>query len=330
MPNFHDHINKRIIREKWCKPLLHHIKTSLGYRLIYLGLPGSEALDILTWVEYLDSIIAFQCRRYGEPSKPSQPKDEIYKLYKILNDLEKSHVIRKFSLFDGYIEEVVLSGRDNSGNDFSQKDVVTIYNLDFCNPLTVPMEIIDKNGEVSKYYKLEVIRRLLEIQRDLSTEKPKKFIMFLTVHSKFWESEAKKLIGTVDSSYRLYMQNVKKLKLNWEENNIRLLKLYVYYTLKKHFIDCNFIPDFLPPIYYQGYGESWLINFTIIGTYHENVSKYLFKEDAEKFLKSKFLLANKKDIVCLDSANIDEFPTETDSVKLFCDINSYEKFWKRR
>lgn len=335
MRDFKDHPTKHIIREKWCKPLLYQIYKKLGYKLVYLGLPSIQALDILSWLEYLDKVIAFQCRKYPEPSHPNQPKDNIYKLNSILSELEKRGAIRTYSLFDGYIEEVVLRGLDNSGSIFSQNDVVTVYNLDFCNSITVPAPIVDGFGNiVTKNYKLDAICKLLEYQRDVSSNGySKKFIMFLTVHSLFWKSEVEKLIGRIDSdTFRSYIWDLTELyskeKISEQDKNIRLLKLYIFHVLKNHFCDREFIPEFLPPIYYQGYGKEWLTTFTIVGTFHKTpAASAPFFQDTNNFLKNKFLFANKKDIRCLNTTNIQETPIDPHSVKLFCETNSYKNFW---
>jgi hypothetical protein len=91
---------------------------------------------------------------------------------------------------------VVLRGRDINGSYFGQNDVVTIYNLDFCNSITVPLEVKDDEGNIQKCYKSDAIKRLLEIQRNISSQtRCKKFIMFLTVHSLFWKEGAKKFVS---------------------------------------------------------------------------------------------------------------------------------------
>jgi len=325
------HSTKKIIRENWCKILLKDINEAFGFKLVYLGLPGIEALDILSWIDYLDKIIAFQCRNYPEASNQSQPRTEVEKLDEKLRELERKGKIKSYSLYDGWIEEVVLRGRDTDGNSFSQGDVVTVYNLDFCNPLTVPLKIPDDQGNVTKYYKLDAICKLLEIQRDLEQIKgSKKFIMFLTVHSMFWKDEAEKLLKNMESeSLKKYMKKIMDSRLEDSEKNIRLLKLYVFYTLKNHFCNRNFIPEFLPPIYYKGGGGHWLIHFTILGTYHTDPSASApFFQNSNKFMISKFLLANEKNIILMKSHSIRELNLSSDPLKLFRNSKAFEIWGK--
>lgn len=334
MGNFVDHPTKTIIRERWCKPLLNHVYEKSGCKFVYMGLPAQNALDILCWIKYLRKVIVFQCRKYGLPSHPGQSKEEIEKLNTLLSDLEKKGLIDTYSLFDGYIEEVILKGEDNSRNKFSQNDIVTVYNLDFCNALTSPLEIWDwEHHTFKKRYKVEAIRNLLEIQRNIPLpDEQKKFIMFLTVHSQFWETEASKLLKIDDSASLLsYKDELMKLKLDDKEKNLRLLRLFVFQCLKHHFCDCNFSPDFLPPIYYKGIGkENWLVCFTIIGTYFSGASPAGIatpSQDLSAILKNKFLFANEQDITCLENKEITENSIESDPIKLFRGVYSY-KFFK--
>ena len=172
MGDFKDHPIKKVIREQWCKPLIKHISEKLGYKLTYLGLPGIEAIDVLTWIEYLNKVIAFDIGDYSETYDSSKAKQNILVLNNKLSDLERKGLLENYSLYHGYIEEIVLKGMDRNRVSFNQSDIVTIYNLDFCNSLTVPLKLTDPyTGEVSEYYKTEVLRRLVELQRELSKKK---------------------------------------------------------------------------------------------------------------------------------------------------------------
>mgnify|MGYP001618292832 CR=1 FL=1 len=334
MPEFHDHPTKRIIREQWCKPLLAHISEKLGKKLIYLGLPGIKILDILAWKEYLDKVIAFDCGDYSNPPDPKKSKESLDELDENLRKLERSGILKNYSLYCGYIEKVVLKGLDENGNRFNLEnieDFVTVYHLDFCNSLTVPFVVVDEKGNTSKHYKAEVIAKLLEHERDFSSEnESKKFVMFLTVHSQFWENEVEKSLDQENSEkYEKYLGDISKLKV--EDKKIRLLKLYTFYVLKNHFCTRQFIPDFLTPIYYEGTGGNWLVCFTIIGTYNKMPSGSAhFYQDIEKLLNSKFLLADKNSIIPLKNTDLEEIDTEADPVKLFCNSETYNRHWSKR
>jgi hypothetical protein len=331
MTEFHDHPTKRTIREQWCKPLLEHINKELGYKLIYLGLPGIKILDILAWQEYLDKVIAFDCGDYNDPPDPVISKSNLDELDENLRTLERKEILTNYSLYRGYIEKVVLRGLDENGNRFNQTDFVTVYHLDFCNSLTSPFKIFDDKGNISEHYKTEVITKLLEYERDASGKNEnKKFVMFLTVHSHFFEKEAERLFDQEDSKiYKKY--RVKVSKLGEQDKKIRLLKLYTFHVLKNHFCSRQFIPDFLSPIYYEGTGNHWLICFTVIGTYEKTASgSAIFNQDIAKLLYSKFLIADKDSIKPLENDNFEETNTEADPVKLFGNSETYNRHWSKR
>jgi len=333
MGEFKDTIQKEVIRTQWCKSLIKFVHEKLGYKLIYLGLPGPQALDLLEWIDYIDQVIAFQCREYPKPSSVNQSLDKVLELEKKLRDFERQGKLTTFSLYDGYIEEVVLRGRDINGNHLSQNDVVTIYNLDFCNGITAPLKVKDDEGNIQEYYKSDAIRRLLEIQRDISSQtRCKKFIMFLTVHSLFWKEEAKKFVSQTESEpLKKYFLKINSLRggPRW----IRLLKAYIFDTVKRYFCNYDFTPEFLPVIYYKGAGlviENWLLLFTIIGAENKGISEAPCFQRTDDFLSQKFLTVRGKSLISLNQRGIDEINCYQDSIKAFCNSKCYEQLWNRR
>jgi len=124
MPSFRNHPNKDILREKWCKPIIQTIYNTLNYKFLYLGLPGINALDISTWIDYIEEVIAFE---YSD----EENEDEFNKLNEYLNKLERERKINAYRLYCGWMEEIIISGQDDNNIPFIQNDVVTIYNLDF-------------------------------------------------------------------------------------------------------------------------------------------------------------------------------------------------------
>jgi len=205
--------HKVLIREKWNQPLLKYLSNINNDRLIYMGLPSSKAEDIKTWIKYIKVVIAFQCRVYGEISDQSQSREEIKKLEKYSMSLERENLIDDYIVYDGYIEEVVLRGNDNSPHriDFEQDSIVTLYNLDFCNKITSPKEYLDKKGDLQIAYKFNAINKLLRIQDSLSNILDK-FIFFLTVHCSYDGEELNDFINSPpDNTIKEY---IKKLLLS--------------------------------------------------------------------------------------------------------------------
>lgn len=327
MSVFKDHPVKVVIREKWCKPLIKHLYENLGYKLSYLGLPGLEAIDILTWIDYLNNIIAFDIGDYSKEYNDEVAKKNISKLYGLLSELETRGLIDNFSLYHGYIEEVVLKGIDRNRSKFSQYENITIYNLDFCNLLTVPLNLTDPlTGESYKYYKTEVIRKLLEIQRELSMKgKSTKFIFYLTIHSMFWENEAERVFDG-NELYPKYYQSLDKCDPH--HRNIRLLRFYIFDIIKTHFSSNQFIPEFLPTLYYQGTGENMLLCFTVVGTFFKSPSCIApFYQNIEFLINEKFLQPNEKDIYYFIQDSVNETNCILDPVDAIKELRSYKEKW---
>lgn len=260
------------IRQEWNLPLLKLISEKTGQKLVYLGLPSPDADDIHDWIEYIDKVIAFQCRAYPEPSNSEQGKEAIEELENKLNHLETQGKISNYSIYDGYIEEVLLRGRDISNNTYNQEDVITLYNLDYCNSLSAPISYIDLNGEVKEGYKFDTIQKLMEFQHRINVDS-KKFILFLTINCDYFEPEMGELIG--DGCDRI----LKPIHDQYEniddivEKKARLLRSYTIQNLKTFFTSNGFIPEFLPTINYngkplpKGKGRRFiLLHFTVLGT----------------------------------------------------------------
>lgn len=327
MGDFKDHPSKKIIREQWCKPLIKFIHDTLHYKFIYLGLPGPQAIDLLTWIEYIDQVIAFQCRDYPKPSSISQPKTKVHELEAKLRELERKGKISTFALYDGFMEEVILRGKDTTGNRFNQNDVVTVYNLDFCNAITTPLSVTDDKGNTRKYYKSEVIRKLLEIQRDISsTIRCKKFIMFLTIHSNFMDNEQARFIKqNKDKDIKNFINSLQRV--TGLPKTLKLLKAYMYQIINNFFCHCDFTPEILPAIYYCHDGH-WLVHFTIIGTLNQQVSALSpCLQNPNDFFSQKFLTI-KNNILKPSSINgMVESDCPDNLVNAFQDSPSYKELW---
>ena len=88
--------NKECIRRYYNKPIIRRLKQVYNCDIIYYGLPSPDAEDIAEWIEYISSVVAFQCRDYGNVSDPDQPTDEVDKLIEKLNSWEASGQIVNF------------------------------------------------------------------------------------------------------------------------------------------------------------------------------------------------------------------------------------------
>jgi len=287
MKSFKPHGTKQIIREQWCRKIIE----STGANLTYLGLPAKEALDVFNWLPHLDKVIAFQCSDH-RPDKVITWEDAAYLESKLLT-IERKSDISSYSLYKGYIETVVLRGRDEGGKPFDATKPVQIFNLDFCNQLTSPLKTFDENSNPVKYYKLETVAKLLEYQRDLPIADIKKnFTMFITVHANINELELMVHRDEISGGeYADYYNSITNLQ--GIERNIRLVKLSMFHFLKTCFCSRFFVPHFLPPVFYQGTGSHKLLTFTVKGVYEKtSIGSAAFKQDMRALLNSKFVFAD--------------------------------------
>jgi len=319
---------KMIIRSEWDKQLIKFIKDKLRAKTIYLGLPSPEAEDIIEWIDYIDEVIAFQCRDYPHPSSPDQSREVINQLEKKLSELERKGYLSNFSVYDGYIEEVILKGKDNSNIEFCQNEIITIYNLDFCNNITSPLKIIDTQGEVKEVYKFDAVEKLLRFQKDIN-KKSKKFLFFLTIHCGYKGKELKDFISEHgNAQISDYHRELEKLSKPIHKNS-RFLKSYIIDALKNYFIVHGFIPDFFPTILYKGIGGQHLLHFTVIGTSQiGRTGPANCFQNMLDLIKQKFLTINSGRIELLTVNNIDEIDISNNPIEIFNSSKSYNKFWK--
>lgn len=319
--------NKDIIRKYWNKPLIKFLKEFLGKKLFYLGLPSPKAEDIKEWVEYIDEIIAFQCRDYPNPSSPEQTREQVLGLEKELLKYEREGLIKNSLVFDGYIEEVIAQGKDNLNNKFEQDKFITLYNLDFCNSITSPQEVLNKEtGKVEKIYKLHTIKKLLETQSTLN-KITKTFILLLTIHINFHDSEISRFIKMTDSSSFLkYKSKLKKLK--GKELKARLLKSYIFDSIKSYFCHYNFIPEFLPVVLYKGNSQD-LLHFTIIGHKEDTMGKGNSLQDPEKFLNQRFITVNNDKLKEYKIDKLKETSIKLESIDALKKSKLFKKYLKK-
>jgi len=257
---------KKMIRKEWAKPILSYLHNVLGKKLIYLGLPDVEAFDVSEWVDLLDKVYAFQCREYPKPSHSDQSREKILALENTLRAFERKQLLSTYDVYDGYIEEVILRGYDNTPDtkEFFLEDVVTVYNLDFCGQVTSPIEYVDRKGNKQQAYKFDAIKRLMNFQSQLSFPN-KKFVLFITLHCSYDGKEFELFqANPPNQDIKNYMQPT--FSLSKGDKAPYWIKAFVHYNLTQFFTINNFIPEFLPVIYYRGDNNHPLLFFTVIGT----------------------------------------------------------------
>lgn len=320
--------SKNLIRSKWNKEIIKFISTNLDTKLVYLGLPSPLAEDILEWIDYINEVIAFQCREYPKPSNPSQSREDIIKLEEKLEELERQQKIETFVVYDGYIEEVLTNRKDNMDIEFMQNNVIHIYNLDFCNEIKYPREVLNKNGDIIEIHKFDAVKNLLESQANLEND-IKKFILFLTINAKFkWDNLSEYIRNHSDEYTKKYLQSLNNNRdIDKKEKNIRFLRTYVLESLNEHFINSNFEIDILPTIRYEGVNNHKMLHFTIFGTKINDNQTYT--NDIKEFLSSKFISIEESEFINAYTITLDnEKDNLTCPVDCFKQTNTYNKLWK--
>jgi hypothetical protein len=321
--------HKVFIRERWNKPLIKFLSKKTGDKLVYMGLPSSSAEDLRQWIEFIKVVIAFQCRVYGKQSNQSQNRVEIEKLTELLRQLERERKIENYIVYDGYIEEIVVRGYDNSPRQiaFEQGQLVTLYNLDFCNDIASPLEFTDHNGDVKKAFKFNAIQKLLQIQESLSRVSDK-FIFLLTVHCSYNGGELQNFVNNppddlVDSYFQKYRN------LNGHEKNARIVRLFVCYQIQKYFPAYNFSHKILPVIKYNGINNTPLLHFVVIGTKAQfsanGVPTY---QSINEVLDQKFISIDSDAFVNLESTVGETNITELDPINFFTRSKTYQNLWQ--
>lgn len=324
--------SKQLIRAHWAKPMVGFIKDTLNKKLFYLGLPDSEALDIVEWLEYIDTVYAFQCREYPNPSNPDQSREKVLLLENTLRMLERKRQITTFDVFDGYIEEVVLRGFDNSPTikEFAQQEVITLYNLDFCGQVTSPIEYKDRNGNPQKAYKFDAIKRLLDFQKQIIFPN-KKFIMFLTLHCSYDGKELDDFIRNPQNrDIQDYMSQISSLSKG--KKAPYLVKAFVLFFLQQFFSTNEFVVEVLPTIHYIGDNNNPILFFTILGTSSQNKSAggTVHYQKLNEILNCPFIqIDNDKFIKSTSFAlkNDTNLGSNLNSLHLFKQSKTYKKSW---
>ncbi|HSZ84607.1 MAG TPA: hypothetical protein VK787_01180 [Puia sp.] len=330
---YSEHKRKPVIRTQWCLPLIKELSNKLQRKLNYIGLPGIDALDIKSWIESLDNVIAFQCSEYkaGRVKKTI----DVRILDDYFNDMERKSKLKSGIVYEGFVEDIVMGRPSDRGEIFDQVDFMNLYNLDFCNSLTTPRNIHDERGKLISYHKLEVINELLNYQ-NIAFEKNKscaKFIMFLTINANSFNADTSLI---KEKEYSDYFKKIKKIN-HKEVVAVRNLKAYCHYNLSKIFKENGFLADFFPPIFY--FGSSYpnqhrggraefhrMMTFTILGTKIKNQDE-LISQNVAEFLSEAFLFANDQKLKCFKDKFIDENEFSSVPDVLLKRTSTYKKYW---
>lgn len=327
-----EHPRKGVIRSKWCLPQIGELSRLLGRKLIYIGLPGIDSLDIKAWLPYLERIVAFQCSEYKEGKTIN--KIDVKELDRYFDQLEREDKILSGKVYQGFMEDIVIGGVDERGETFSQDQYMKLYNLDFCNNLTTPREVRTTKGKKLYVNKLQVIEELLRHQSKApEINVNKRFIMYLTVNANIFNGD----LGQVqDPIYKKYIAAIKKIT-NPQIAAVRQLKVYCHSELSQIFARTGFNVEFLPTIFY--FGSSYpnkekggkedkhrMLTFTILGTRLIDPETPV-KQDVSKFLNERFVYASDKAIHTYIEKTFSENDFTPDPVTVLQETYTYQTLW---
>lgn len=242
---------KRAVRELWNTPLLKDLNQSHGFRYRYMGLPGVDLIDVNLWRDMIDEVIAFEI-----PARPTETDPEGRRnIVALRRNLRLLNVPGR--AYFGPMEEVVVLRKDYDGQQYDQKKVITLYNLDFCDEIASRIHTREYGGQV---WRFEAIRQIFRDQHDAFREHggPKYFIALLTVRD---QMDAEKLRGFL--SENLYDDTHAYLEACGGINSLPsqgsvigthswALKAFIYNSLRQYLSNPNISVTFFPLLKYQG------------------------------------------------------------------------------
>lgn len=315
---------KDLIRSVWAKDLLHFLAIEFNSKFVYLGLPGEEAKDIEEWINVLDKVFAFQ-------NEDDRYPDAYTKLLDKLDNLEQQGLLTTYNIFNGFIETVVTQGYDYNNSLFELNDVITLYNLDFCNQIDFPIKVqLAEPPYVKEIFKFDAIEKLLQIQRSLENQS-KRFVLFLTIHCSYKDKSTIELLNT--ELYREYLvPRNKVLKGFGHLKNAYALRKIVLRGLTEKFRKFGFVSQILPTIFYEGDKGTPLLFFSIVGKdeIEDEPNPELYEAQITSHLRKKFVCVEENKFVNLNIEQINEEDnTPLNPVDYFKASDFYTNSWKK-
>ena len=254
---FHDHPRKQIIRGEWDTPLLRSLHVAWGKKFFYFGLPGPQVFDICAWRDMIDRVVAFEL----ESDDPDDPRVNLVELGRQLALLGLRN-----DIYCGPLEEVVLRGSDHDGKVFNLDELVTLYNLDFCGPITE--QITTTNGR--QCLRFEALREIAAIQRRLyRLTNAERFILLITARQEFHRRTLLDALADPDlpKATRIFTGRAGGARPIGRglATNLELLKAFVFSCVRQSMHGQNIGSVFLPPVAYTGSSaKSPMIHFAVV------------------------------------------------------------------
>lgn len=250
MRNPFDNFGKKTVREAWNTPLLRFLNSEYGFRYRYVGLPGVKIIDLLLWQELIDEVVAFEARATYQRDD-AQGRRNISALRRNLH----SYGFNARTYF-GSMEEVVIMRRDQDGKPYSQSNLVTLYNLDFCNEIASPVETQEEGKQVWRFH---AIRQILHDQWE--SYNPGKhsgyFVILLTVRDQIDANKLRAHFSEPFADSKDYWDSCQQVRPLPETNFILgehswSLKTFIHDQMRKWFVSPHISALFFPLVKYSG------------------------------------------------------------------------------
>ena len=245
---FTDNPDKSTVRALWNTPLLRHLNSQYGIRYRYLGLPGTDLIDVNLWKDMIDEVIAFE---------PPDADDGGKRAYNALTyNMRKAGI--PGHVYCGSFEEVVLLRTDFEGQGYTQEKVVTLYNLDFCNEICSQVQTQEHGKRV---WRFDAIRQVLRDQSECfrSVGGPRHFILMITVRNQIGARKIRDYLSPsrLQGDARAFYRKCSAINSLPESGAVigthsRALKALLHNMLCSYFGNPNLSALFFPQVLYQG------------------------------------------------------------------------------
>ena len=290
--SFQDNPNKKILREDWNTPFLRYIHDEYNIKYRYMGFPGTDLIDITLWKDMIKEVIAFELLAPGY--------DNRIWVKRLRANLRKLGI--RGVAYLGSFEEVVILGKDYENQPYEQNEVITLYNLDFCDEIGSSIQTL-RGSRVLRY---EAIRVILRDQKQCfqRTGEPSYFVILLTIRNQIDASKIKKSLSssnllTETSSYCSSCEHINPIPESGSlvGTHAWTLKAFLHDTLIGYFKNPNISTIFFPIVKYYGRSRSspmfhWMM-----------FCKFGFEESANpNFYPERYL--ETVNSLCVDSSGI--------------------------
>lgn len=251
--DFHASSAKRLIRQKWDRPILESALEARNHKLSYFGLPGPNIEDLLDWRDLLGVISGVERLRPHEP----EHSEDLERHRRLLVNVSV-HDIPNFELLRGEIEDIIGDTLDIDGHTPARNDGKPPHRMRFIYDL-VNLDYLGGIGykERGESKQVRAVKKLFERQYGTS------FVLLLTLN-------VRDKIGKEVTKYLEEVRNRASGELkdiiNWYAcrppgEKAYKLKAVIPLFIKRTAEHNMFSSRAYPPIAYSGTGDEKMVHF---------------------------------------------------------------------